>query len=121
MGNPDLNFKIRICDFTIDREVRPHGGFQLRNSNPDFMDSFLLFDWEIRKRICKTILVNTGLLFANYAPACACKTTGLKNCLSNPFSDFPKKRKERESKNRYLSFEIRFQISRSIANSKFKT
>ena len=28
-------------------------------------------DWEIRKRICRTILVNSGLLFANYA--CACK------------------------------------------------
>ena len=34
--------------------------------------SFLPFDWEIRKRICKSILVNSGLLFANYA--CACKT-----------------------------------------------
>ena len=27
--------------------------------------SFLQFDWEIRKRICKSILVNSGLLFAN--------------------------------------------------------
>ena len=32
--------------------------------------SFLPLDWEIRKRICKTILVNSGLLFANYACTC---------------------------------------------------
>ena len=31
--------------------------------------SFLSFDGEIRKRICKTILVNSGLLFATYARA----------------------------------------------------
>ena len=37
--------------------------------------------------ICKTILVNSSLLFANYA--CTCKTTVLKDSLSNPFSDFP--------------------------------
>ena len=41
---------------------------------------------EIRKRICKTILVNSGLLFTNYA--CACKTTVPKDSFSNPFSDF---------------------------------
>ena len=48
---------------------------------------FLPLDWEIRKRICKTILVNSGLLFANYA--CTCKTAVLKGSLSNPFSDLP--------------------------------
>ena len=31
----------------------------------------------------------SGFLSANYA--CACKTAVLKNCFSNPFSDFPKK------------------------------
>ena len=69
------------------REIRPQGGFQLRNPNPDFLDSFLPFDWEIRKRTCKTVLVKSGLLFANYA--CACKTAVLKNSFSNPFADFP--------------------------------
>ena len=78
--------------------------------------SFLPFAWEIRKRIYKTMLVNSGLLFANYA--CACKTTVLKNFFSNSFSDFPKRRKERKSKNRYLCGKIRFRISRSIANPK---
>ena len=43
------------------REIRPQGGFQLRNPNPDSWISFLPFDWEIRKRICKTTLVNSGL------------------------------------------------------------
>ena len=47
----------------------------------------LPFDWEIRKRICKTVIVNSGLLFANYA--CACKTAVLKESFSNRFSDFP--------------------------------
>ena len=45
------------------REIRPYGGFQLRNPHPDFMDFLLLFDWEIRK----TIIVKCDLLFANYA------------------------------------------------------
>ena len=47
MGNPDLDFDIRISDFAIERksenrfhlrEIRPKGGFQFRNPNPDFMD-----------------------------------------------------------------------------------
>ena len=37
--------------------------------------------------ICKTVLVNSGLLFTNYA--CACKTAVPKDSFSNPFSDFP--------------------------------
>ena len=45
--------------------------------------SFLLFDWEIRKRICKTVSVNSGFLFANYA--CACKTAALRDSFSNSF------------------------------------
>ena len=47
LGNPDLDFEIRILDFAIackiqkwisPPEIRPLGGFQLRNPNPDFMD-----------------------------------------------------------------------------------
>ena len=41
------------------REIRPQGGFQLRIS----WISFLPFDWEIQTRICKTILMNSTLLF----------------------------------------------------------
>ena len=43
-------------------------GFQLRNPNPDFTNFvFIPFDWEIRKRICKTILETSGLLYAEYS------------------------------------------------------
>ena len=38
LGNPDLDFQNLYPDFPIEREIRPHGGFQLRNPNPDFMD-----------------------------------------------------------------------------------
>ena len=55
------------------------------------MDFLFTVRWEIRKRICKTVLVNSGVLFVNYA--CACKTA-------------------------VLSVKIRFRISRSIANPK---
>ena len=98
-------------------EIRPRGGFQLRNPNPDFMD-FLLYRMieKSEKEFAKLILLNSGLLFANYA--CACKTAVLKNSFSNPFSDFPNKRKERKSKRRYPSIEIPFRISRSISNPK---
>ena len=96
--------------------------------------SFLLFDWETRKRICKTILLKSGLLFANYP--CMSKTAVLKNSFSKPFSDFRKKKtkqnkkqnkikhkkkgKERKSKERYLSFETRFQMLCSIAKTEIR-
>ena len=43
LGNPDLDFEIRISRFAVEREfhlleIRPQGGFQLGNPNPDFMD-----------------------------------------------------------------------------------
>ena len=31
------------------------------------MDFLFPFNWEIRKRICKTVLINSGVLFVNYA------------------------------------------------------
>ena len=49
----------------------------------------LPFDWEIRQSICKTLLVNSGLLSANYA--CACKTAVLENYFLHSFFGFPKK------------------------------
>ena len=62
--------------------------------------------------------VNSGP-FVCYNYECACETVVLKNSFLNPFSDYQKKkRKERKSKNRFLSFEIRFQISQSIENPK---
>ena len=86
--------------------------------------SFLPFVWETRKRICKTTLLNSGLLFANYT--CTCKTAVLKNSFSNPFSDFRKKKKKNNGKKAnlrgdiYLSFETSFRIFRWIAKSEIR-
>ena len=64
------------------------GWIAIKESKSGFFGfPFLSFNWAIRKRICKTILVNSGLLFAKYA--CACKTAVLKDTFSNSFSDFP--------------------------------
>ena len=46
------------------------------------------------KKICRTIFVNSGLLLANHS--CARKTAVLKNYFSNLFSDFQKKKNEKE-------------------------
>ena len=72
-------------DFTLEKSVL-RVDFNLEIQIRISWISFLPFDWEIRKRICKTVLVNSGLLFANYV--CACKTVVLKDSISNPFSDF---------------------------------
>ena len=78
------------------REIRPQGGFQLRNPNPDFMDFLFTVRWEIRRRICKTVPVNSGVLFVNYA--FACKTAVLKDSFSNPFRIFQAKGKNENPK-----------------------
>ena len=59
--------------------------------NPDFMDFLIAVRWEIPKRICKTVLLNSAVLFVNYA--CACKTAVLKDSFSNPFRIFQAKGK----------------------------
>ena len=66
--------------------------------------SCLPFNWEIKKGICKIILVNSGLLFANYA--CACKTAVLKDSFPNPFSDFPKEIQKQVSQIQNPDFKI---------------
>jgi len=91
----EFDWEIRISDFAIEREIRKRTS-PPRNPSLGWMSikkskiriswiSFLPFDWEIQKWICKTALVNNGLLFANYA--CACKTSVLKNSFSNPKTD----------------------------------
>ena len=84
--NLDLGFCNESWNGFHLREICPRGQFQLRNPNPNFMDFFLLFDWEIWKRIYKTVLFNSGLLFANFA--CTYKTAVLKDSFSYPFADF---------------------------------
>ena len=93
----DLDFQNLSLDFPIEREIRKRispprnpssGWISIKKSKSGFFGfPFLSFDWEIRKRICKTVLVNSGFLFTNYA--CACKTAVPKDSFSNPFSDFP--------------------------------
>ena len=90
-----FDWKLRIWDFAIERGIRKRispprnpslGWMSIKKSK----SRFIPLDWEIQKRICKTALVNNGLLFANYAGTC--KTAVLKDSFSNPFSDFPIKR-----------------------------
>ena len=38
LGNLDLDFENLNPDFPIKREIRPQGGFQLRNPSLDFLD-----------------------------------------------------------------------------------
>ena len=83
-------------DFTSETSVL-RVDFNIKTSKSGFFRfPFLSFDWEIRKRICKTVLVNSGLLFTNYA--CACKTAVPKDSFANPFSDFPIERQKGKSK-----------------------
>ena len=98
LGNPDLDFENLNLDFPIEDEIRkrispPRNSSSgwisiIKKSKSSFFGfPFLSFDWEIRKRIYKTVLVNSGLLFTNYA--FACKTAVPKDSFSNPFSYFP--------------------------------
>ena len=90
IGKSDLDFQNLNPDFPIDlREIRPQGGFQLRNPNSDSLYfPFCRSIGKSEKGFAKlTVLVNHGLLFTNYA--CACKTAVPKDSFSNPFSDFP--------------------------------
>ena len=72
LGNPDLDFENLNPDFPIEREIRKRispprnpssGWISIKKSKSGFFGfPFLSFVWEIRKRICKTVLVNSGLL-----------------------------------------------------------
>ena len=68
LGNPDFGLCNRTrnpkTDFASEKSVLMvdfNYEIQIRIS----WIRFLPFDWEIGKRICKTLLVNSGLLFAN--------------------------------------------------------
>ena len=50
----------------------------------------LLFHWEILTRICKTVVLNSGLLSDNNM--CTCKTAALENSFQIFFLNFKKKR-----------------------------
>ena len=52
LGNPNLDFENGFHFW----EIRPQGGFQLRNPNPDFMDFLLPFDWGFTKLFLWTVV-----------------------------------------------------------------
>ena len=63
----------------------------------------------------------SGFLFDNYA--CACKAAVLKDCFSNPFSDFPRKKKNGKKGNprtdilalkSFFGFRVRLQIRNTV-------
>ena len=99
-GNPHLDLEIRISDFATEHEIRPRGGFQLRYPNPDFMDFFFTVQSGSPKRICK--IFSWTVVFSLLIMRSRVRPLSLRT-LYQSFFEFPKKRKERESKNRYLS------------------
>ena len=78
------------------------------------------FDWEIRKRICKTVLVNSGLLFTNYA--CACKTAVPKDSFSYPFRISQSNGKKENPKTNIAALKsvFGFRVRLQIRNPDFK-
>ena len=119
IGKSGLDFEIRILQSNAKfknrfhlREICPQGAFQLRNPNP--------FDWEIRKRICKTVLVNSGHLFANYA--CACKQLLLRTVFQILFriSQSNGKNKNPKTENSALKSVFGFSVRLQIRNRDFK-
>ena len=84
LGNLDVDFEIRISPLR-----NPSSGWiSIKKSKSGFHGfPFYRSIGKSRKKICNTILVNSSLLFADYA--CACKTAVLRDSFSIPFSDFP--------------------------------
>ena len=117
--NPDFRFCNRtrnpFSDFTFEKSVLMVD-FNLEIQIRISWISSLPFDWEIRKRICKTVLVKSGL-FSLIMRACA-RLLFLRTVSFKSLFGFSNRTVKRKSKNRFLSVEIRFWISRSIANPK---
>ena len=79
-------FRFSKSGFRISNRTRnPKTDFNAKISVFGF--SFLPFDWEIRKRIWKTVLKNSGLARARIISKK--KAAVHENSFANPFSDFP--------------------------------
>ena len=105
-------WETRISDFTFKKSVL--------NLEIQIQTSWIFslpFGWEIRKRICKTVLVNSGLFVlimrARARPLFIIRTVSFKFRFG-----FPNGTVNRKSKNRFFSVEICFWIWRFIANPK---
>ena len=75
MENPDFGFHLQ--------EIRPHGRFQLRNPNPDFLDFVFTVRFGNPKKDLQNCSREQRSSFVNYA--WACKTAVLKDSFSNPY------------------------------------
>ena len=84
LGNTDVDFEIRISP-----PRNPSSGWiSIKKSKSRFQGfPFYRSIGKSKNKICNTILVNSSLLFADYA--WACKTAVLRDSFSIPFSDFP--------------------------------
>ena len=119
-----FDFETQITSFAVERKNRKTDfifqKFVLRvdfNLEIQIRISWIYslpFDWEIRKRICKTVLVKSGL-FSLIMRACV-RLLFLTTVSFKSLFGFSNRTVKRKSKNRFLSVEIRFWISRSIAN-----
>ena len=104
LGNPDLDFQNQNLDFPVEREIRirispprnPSSRWiSIKKSKSGFFGfSFLSFDWEIRKRICKTVLRNSGLACTRIISKK--KTAVHENSFANSFFGFPNRTTKRK-------------------------
>ena len=98
-----FRFKIQISD--LQSNGKSENGFQ--RWDICFWFSFLLFDWEIRRRIWKTVVKNSGL--ARPRILSKKKTTVHENSFANPFFGFPNgtvKRKSMKSEFGFLNWNL---------------
>ena len=113
LGNPDLDFQNLYLDLPIECEIRkrisplrnPSSGWIsiIKKSKSGFFGfPFLSFDWEIWKRICKTVLRNSSLACTRIISKK--KTAVHENSFANPFSDFPIERQKGKSKKSGFGF-----------------
>ena len=92
-----FDWEIRISDFAIEREIRKQASpprnpsswwISITKSKSGFHGfAFYRSIEKSEKEFAK--LFSWTVVFFLLIYACACKTAVLKNCVSNPFSDFP--------------------------------
>ena len=121
--NPDYKFRSRTKKqenrFHLP-EIRTQGGFQFRNPNPDFM-GFLLYRFIGKSE--KDLQNYSREQWSFLCKLCVCVRDHcvLEKRFSNPFADFPIKRKDTRKSRTDVSRLIRFYgSSRLCCNPKFR-
>ena len=131
MGNPDLDFEIRISHLAIEREIRfrispsrnpSSGQISISESKSGFhgFPPYRSIGKSETERICKTDLVNRGLfllIMRARARPLFLRTDSFKSLFG-----FPKRTVNRKSKHRFLSVDIvfGFRVLLQIRNPDFK-